>query len=108
MMHTNWLIVRDFSKKAMGIHNIDAVIKLTTRMEVIMTKLDNLSQSVNMVNQPALVCAGSRVDHISASCPLASTYTIQPTEVSYAQNFKRQEYNSYPKNYFPSLNNYPN
>lgn len=39
-------------------HSIDAMTALVAQTEVITKKLDNLSQLINMVHQPPLVCVG--------------------------------------------------
>ncbi|XP_022863094.1 uncharacterized protein LOC111383246 [Olea europaea var. sylvestris] len=76
-------------------------------MEAITKKLDTLTQSMHMVQHPSPVCTGCGADHITSSCPLASTHMGQSAEVSYAQNYQRQN-GSYPYNYHSSLNKHPN
>ncbi|XP_022897451.1 uncharacterized protein LOC111411123 [Olea europaea var. sylvestris] len=53
---------------------------LAAQMEAITKKLDTLTQSVLMVQHPALVCAGCGADHITSSYPLASTHKGQSAE----------------------------
>ncbi|XP_022846320.1 uncharacterized protein LOC111369065 [Olea europaea var. sylvestris] len=60
-----------------------------------------------MVQHPASICAGCGTDHITSSFPLASTHMGQSAEVSYAQNYQRQN-GSYPYNYHPGLNKHSN
>lgn len=103
----NWPTDREAPRKAAGMHNIDSVTALAAQMEAITKKLDTLTQSVNMVQTPTPMCAGCGADHITTSCPLASTHTNQTTEVSYAQNYQRQN-GPYLYNYHPSLNKHPN
>lgn len=88
-------------------HNVDAVTALAAHMEAITKKLHTLTQSMYMVQHPAPICAGCGADHITSSCPLASTHMGQSAEVSYAQNYQRQN-GSYPYNYHPGLNKHPN
>ncbi|XP_022847548.1 uncharacterized protein LOC111370071 [Olea europaea var. sylvestris] len=103
----NWLTDREGPRKTTGLHNVDAVTALAAQMEAITKKLDTLTQFVHMVQHPAPVCVGCGVDHITSSCPFASTHMGQSAEVSYAQNYQRQN-GSYPYNYHPSLNKHPN
>lgn len=56
---------------------------------------------------PAPVCVDFKVDYIIASYPLASTHIGQLAEVSYAQNYKRQN-EPYPHNYHSNLNKHHN
>ncbi|XP_022873217.1 uncharacterized protein LOC111392182 [Olea europaea var. sylvestris] len=102
-----WPSDREVPRKTTNIHNVNAVTALTAQMEAITRKLDSLTHSMNMVQTLALKCVGCGVDHITASCPLASTHIAQPAKVSYAQNYQRQN-GPYPYNYHPSLNKHPN
>ncbi|XP_022859682.1 uncharacterized protein LOC111380372 [Olea europaea var. sylvestris] len=96
-----WPIDRKTPRKTAGRHNVDAVIALATQMEVLTMKMDNLSQSVNMVHQSPPVCEGCGANHNTMHCPLASTYVNQSEEVRYAQNFQRQQNSSF---FNPGLN----
>ncbi|XP_022860049.1 uncharacterized protein LOC111380654 [Olea europaea var. sylvestris] len=102
-----WPSDKEVSRKTTGIYNVDAVIALTAQMEAITRKLDSLTHSVNMVQTPTPKCASCGVDHITANCSLASTHIGQPANVSYAQNYQRQN-GPYTYNYHPSLNKHPN
>lgn len=55
---STWPIDRYMLKKLVGMHSTDAAIKLVAQTEAITKKLGNLSQSVNLVHQPALICIG--------------------------------------------------
>ncbi|XP_022891706.1 uncharacterized protein LOC111406525 [Olea europaea var. sylvestris] len=84
-----WPTDRKTPRKTAGLHNVDAVTALAAQMEVLTMKMDNLSQSVNMVHQSPPVCEGCGADHNTTHCPLASTHVNQSKEVNYAQNFQR-------------------
>lgn len=47
----------------MGIHNTDVVTALTIQIEVLGKKLDNLTQNMNTVHQPAPACKGCGTNH---------------------------------------------
>lgn len=53
-----WPTKREISQKIVVIHNIDVVTTLAAQMELLTKKLDNLTQSVNMVYQPIPICRG--------------------------------------------------
>ncbi|XP_022872320.1 uncharacterized protein LOC111391352 [Olea europaea var. sylvestris] len=103
-----WPIDREAPRKTLGLHNVDAVTALTAQIEVLTMKMDNLSKSVNMVHQSPPACEGCGADHASTRCPLASTHFNQFEEVSYAQNFQRQQNNPFSNTYNPSWKNHPN
>ncbi|XP_022864581.1 uncharacterized protein LOC111384524, partial [Olea europaea var. sylvestris] len=103
-----WPTDREAPRKTSGLHNVDAVIALAAQMEVLTMKMDNLSKSVNMVHQSPPVCEGCGADHASTRCPLASTHVNQSEEVSYAQNFQRQQNNPFSNTFNPGWKNHPN
>lgn len=45
-----WPTNRKTSRKTIEIHNVDVGIALATQMEVLIMKIDNISQSANMVH----------------------------------------------------------
>lgn len=67
-------------------HIVGMVTTLVAQIEIV-KKLENLSQPMNMVHNPALVCLGYGANHFTSSCPLESTYTCQPLDVSYVQKY---------------------
>ncbi|XP_022899229.1 uncharacterized protein LOC111412524 [Olea europaea var. sylvestris] len=103
-----WPTDREAPRKTSGLHNVDAVTALAAQMEVLTMKMDNLSKSVNMVHQSPPVCEGCGADHASTRCPLASTHVNQSEEVSYAQNFQRQQNNPFSNTFNPGWKNHPN
>ncbi|XP_022875808.1 uncharacterized protein LOC111394287 [Olea europaea var. sylvestris] len=103
-----WPTDREAPRKTSRLHNVDAVTALAAQMEVLTMKMDNLSKSVNMVHQSPPVCEGCGADHASTRCPLASTHVNQSEEVSYAQNFQRQQNNPFSNTFNPGWKNHPN
>ncbi|XP_022857778.1 uncharacterized protein LOC111378774 [Olea europaea var. sylvestris] len=61
-----------------------------------------------MVHQSPPVCEGCRADHNTTHCPLASTHVNQSEEMSYAQNFQRQQNSLFSNTFNPSWRNHPN
>ncbi|XP_022883158.1 uncharacterized protein LOC111399906 [Olea europaea var. sylvestris] len=98
-----WPTDRKAPRKTSGLHNVDAVTALAAQMEVLTMKMDNLSKSVNMVHQSPPVCEGYGADHASTRYPLASTHVNQSKEVSYAQNFQRQQNNPFSNTFNPGF-----
>ncbi|XP_022891970.1 uncharacterized protein LOC111406834 [Olea europaea var. sylvestris] len=99
---------RKAPRKTAGIHNVDAMTAMALQMEVFTMKIDNLSQSINMKHRSPPVCEGCGVDHITTRYTLASTHVNQPEEVSYTQNFQRQQNNPYSNTCNPRWRNSPN
>ncbi|XP_022846278.1 uncharacterized protein LOC111369022 [Olea europaea var. sylvestris] len=105
---STWPTDGETPRKTTGLHNVDAVTALAAQMEVLTMKMDNLSQSVNMVHQSPPVCEGCGADHNTTHFPLASTHVNQSEEVNYAQNFQRQQNNPFSNTFNPGWRNHPN
>lgn len=103
-----WLSDRKITKKIAWVHKIYAAIALAAHMEALTKKLDNLSQTVNIIHQSTPICIDCGTYHITISYPLASIHVTQPRDVSYAHKFQRKQNNIFSNNYNSSWKNYPN
>ena len=83
-----WQADRSISKRATGIHNVDAVTALAAQVELLNKKIDGLSVGGSPV--PVMVCelCGTGGHH-STDCQVGNPFA-QPTEqVNYTGNFHR-------------------
>lgn len=87
---------KEVPRKIEGVHNVDTTASIVAQMEVLTRKLDSLIQCEHHTLSPKPIYEGYRGKSYYRKMIFSLTHIIQLEEVSYAQNFQRQQNNLTP------------
>ncbi|XP_022889018.1 uncharacterized protein LOC111404443 [Olea europaea var. sylvestris] len=100
-----WASERVVHKKVPGVYEVDTYTALSAKIDSLVHKIENMSQSTNAVQAKRASCEECGTDHSTVNC----TILIQGTEqVDFIQRGQCQQNNPYSDTYNPCWRKRPN
>jgi len=102
----SWPTERSTQKKALGVHEVDALTALSAQVASLSKQIGSLTSNVHASPAVCEFCAGP---HASAECQDGNMFALTNSEEAhYVRNYNRPQNNAFSNTYNQGSRNHPN